>query len=335
VDGALAASAPILSFAGAQDSPTFYETITNDWFQADPRCPDLVRSAFNEIYANSQTPAGLAQITSSMNLCKSLTSADLEQLILWAVTAFGNLAMFDYPYASSDFGLPAWPVRFTCQVLLNNTQDLLHGLAQAVGVYYNSTGTNLPCYDIYNEFIFCADQSGCGSGPEAESWDYQCCTELLYFPSTNNITDMFPPRSWNPSDLTAYCQNTWKLTPRFDWTSLEYSPNDYKYASRIIFSNGLLDPWHGGGVLTNYSTSLPALIVTEGAHHFDLRASNPLDPDSVIWVRAAEANYLMMWMEMAREEKGLKGHWSLREDATFPWVEIFKSYRSSEKSLNK
>lgn len=34
-------------------------------------------------------------------------------------------------------------------------------------------------------------------------------------------------------------------------------------ASRIAFSNGLLDPWHGGGVLEDVNPQLPALIIPE------------------------------------------------------------------------
>jgi len=325
VDGALAASAPIRSFAGVPDSPTFFETTTNDFARGNPNCPDLVRAAFKELFITAATPEGLLEISQQMQLCKNITSSDLEHLILWVVNSFGNLAMFDYPYPTNSFGadLPAFPLTASCHIMVNNSENLIYALAQAAGIFYNGTDGSLPCYDIYTEFVFCADQTGCGTGPDSISWDYQCCSNLIFFPNTNGVTDMFPPRNWNLSDLDQYCQMTWQTTPRPNKAPIEYSADEYQSASKIIFSNGLLDPWHGGGVLTNYSDSLPCLIVEDGAHHLDLRASDPLDPPSVIWVRASEAGYFNTWMMEAREKKyGINDPISYRE-ASFPWAQIF------------
>lgn len=64
----------------------------------------------------------------------------------------------------------------------------------------------------------------------------------------------------------------------------------------VYFSNGLLDPWSAGGVKTTLSETLVAIVIPEGAHHLDLRASNPSDPHSVIVARHAEKEIVQQWI---------------------------------------
>ncbi|KAK0041783.1 dipeptidyl peptidase 2 [Biomphalaria pfeifferi] len=174
-----------------------------------------------------------------------------------------------------------------------NSTSLLEGLANAAGVFYNNS---LQCYDIYSEFIECSDPSGCGTGPDAIAWDYQACTELLSPRGSNSVTDMFPILPWNPELRAAYCQKKYGITPRDNWTAVQFWGQNIKSASNIIFSNGNLDPWMGGGVNEDLSESLLSVTVIGGAHHLDLRSSNQLDPPGVVLAREKEKAILRQWL---------------------------------------
>lgn len=51
----------------------------------------------------------------------------------------------------------------------------------------------------------------------------------------------------------------------------------------VIWSNGLLDPWHGGGFLTPgpASSGNHWVHMRSGAHHVDLRGPHPDDPPDI------------------------------------------------------
>jgi lysosomal Pro-X carboxypeptidase len=64
----------------------------------------------------------------------------------------------------------------------------------------------------------------------------------------------------------------------------------------MYFEKKLLDPWHNGGPLTDISDSVVAVIIAEGAHHLDLRGSDPADPDSVKQGRFLEIQNIVKWL---------------------------------------
>ena len=83
--------------------------------------------------------------------------------------AFTILSMVDYPYPASFLGdLPAWPVHTSCVQFVNETNhhvDLLTAFKNLAGILYNDTSD---CFDIYAQFIECADPTSCGLGNDAK-----------------------------------------------------------------------------------------------------------------------------------------------------------------------
>jgi len=72
------------------------------------------------------------------------------------------------------------------------------------------------------------------------------------------------------------------MTPQFDW-ALDYwggrnPKKDFVSASNIIFSNGELDPWQAGGVLSKINDDIVNIYIESSAHHLDLRLPNAADP---------------------------------------------------------
>ncbi|XP_060065701.1 dipeptidyl peptidase 2-like [Ylistrum balloti] len=242
ITGSIAASAPIFLLTPDLDRSFFFTDVTQDFAKADADCEDRVRQAFIQMDSlASQGTSGLDQLSVTFNLCNPLTSnEEYRHLQGWVRNAFTVLAMMDYPYKAESFAsLPAFPVKVACG-FMTNAADVIVGLAKAADILYNSLPVK--CHNIFQEYVECADPTGCGVGPDSRAWDFQACTEVYLPAGTNNVTDMFPVLPFTAQIRTQYCQQQWNVTPRNSWATNQFWGRDLDRASNIVFSNGDLDP---------------------------------------------------------------------------------------------
>ena len=335
VDGALAASAPILQFENITAANVFNHLTTLDYAeQAFPTasastsasvnskhdqqvqqqghqsqlpntCADAWASALATIQAMSATPSAFQPLSTAFALCEPLTSAaNVTTLVNWITSGLVDMAMCDYPSPANFLEpIPAWPVNASCALFAQclatggggDENNLVQCASAAIGVYYNGSGTTA-CNSILSDATADLGEQG---------WDYQSCTEMVmpigqYGPPS----DMFVPQPWTDAAWTQYCAAKWGVAPDFGWAAREFGGDTIGAGSRIIFSNGLLDPWRGGGVRASLSDSLIALTIAEGAHHLDLRAADPLrDPAYVRRAREQEKALVRQWAEEARARR--------------------------------
>lgn len=109
--------------------------------------------------------------------------------------------------------------------------------------------------------------------------------------------DMFPEVKWDLSKYSDDCFKKFGVRPRGNAAVTTYGGYELSSASNIVFSNGLLDPWSGGGVLRSTNDQIQIVIIPDGAHHLDLRASHKDDPESVIVARKIELAAVRRWIQ--------------------------------------
>lgn len=299
VAGAIASSAPILQFQDITPCETFYKIVSDTFKKERESCYDLIEKSWNVVFEKGEKSSGRKNITNIFHLCKPLKNEDdVYHFRDWLSETWVNLAMVNYPYPASFLEpLPAWPIKAVCEHLEDDELEgdaLLKAIYQAVSVYYNYTGS-AKCFDIERQATKALGDKG---------WSFQACTEMVMPLCADGKDDMFYPFEWDFAAYSAGCKKWWGVTPKEFWAELQYGGKKISSHSNIVFSNGNLDPWSGGGVTRSISDSLIAIMIEGGAHHLDLRHKNKDDPQSVIDARNLEKKYMKEWITEWKKSKG-------------------------------
>lgn len=298
VEGAIASSAPIWQFTGMTPCNDFYKVTSSVYRNTSPECGLTISASWKAINNVTKSDSGKTWLTDNWKLCKPLKdSDDVAQLKYWATDVYVALAMVNYPYEANFLApLPANPIKEVCKSMTNHTEDdatLLMSVFHGLSVYFNYTGT-----------ASCLNQSSSYSDDMINGWSYQACTEMIMPLCTNGgEDDIFEAYPWDFESYRQYCENRYGVKPTTDDVEKQYGGKNLKATSNIIFSNGLLDPWSSGGVLRSISSNVRALLIPDGAHHLDLRASHPNDTSSVIHARKNIKHWIIKWIFDYRHRK--------------------------------
>ncbi|GAY33020.1 alpha/beta-Hydrolases superfamily protein [Citrus sinensis] len=288
--GALASSAPILNFDNIVSPYSFSNIITQDFRSVSENCYKVIKGSWKQIEETAKKPGGLEKLQKAFRICKSEKNLAIES---WLSTAFVYTAMTDYPTPSNFLNpLPAFPVKEMCKAIDDpkTGNDVFAKLYGAASVYYNYSGT-AKCFDLNGD----SDPHG------LSEWGWQACTEMIMLTGGDNKDSIFEESEEDYDARARYCKEAYGVDPRPNWITTEFGGHKIglvlkRFASNIIFFNGLRDPWSGGGVLKNISKTVLALVEKEGAHHVDLRFSTKEDPQWLKDVRRREVEIIGKWI---------------------------------------
>ena len=309
-DGALAASAPLAGFA---------PTGAYDVMSADFTCASDMQAAFRQMWALRKTAAGREQLGSALHLCDPLLSeAAVEVAVGYIQQQAFVIAELDYPTPSHFIGrdLPANPANVTCALFaqalaaeraplkgVHASAGALAGLAAVVHVATNYSGGAPGRCTKVGAASFMETLPGFIPG----AWTFQRCSQVIIpYATPENVPEggargaflpcsEFAPNCWDPVAFAEWCSSSYGVRPRDE--AQFFGGGNLSHASNIILSNGGRDPWGAGGIHVDMAGgSLVAISIPEGAHHLDLRFSDPGDPPSVVQARAREADIIRGWV---------------------------------------
>ncbi|XVF69051.1 hypothetical protein PTKIN_Ptkin11bG0050200 [Pterospermum kingtungense] len=248
--GALASSAPILYFDDLAPQVGYYAIVTKDFKETSESCYETIRKSWDEIDKVASKPNGLSILSKKFKTCQKLKrSFDLKDYL---DSLYSEVAQYDHP--------PDYPLSIVCGGIdgAPKGSDILDRIFAGVVAYMREK----PCYDM-NEFNYPNDET-------YKAWNWQSCSEMVMPIGHGNNDSMFPPAPFNLNSFIRKCKSLFGVQPQPHWVSTYYGGHDLKlilhrFASNIIFSNGLRDPHSSGGVLENISDSVVAVYTVNGA----------------------------------------------------------------------
>eukprot|EP00592_Proboscia_alata_P004717 CAMPEP_0194378760 /NCGR_PEP_ID=MMETSP0174-20130528/37061_1 /TAXON_ID=216777 /ORGANISM="Proboscia alata, Strain PI-D3" /LENGTH=536 /DNA_ID=CAMNT_0039161017 /DNA_START=44 /DNA_END=1654 /DNA_ORIENTATION=+ len=304
VTGAIAASAPIGYYDPDRwseftvSSYTFSEIVAENYGE----CLDSLHAAMDEIRATDiNTLISVFDVCSPEALYGNATDGDLAALFQYALE---SLPQQNYPYPVGN--IPGQPVDAVCAMFSSKSDlDRVEAAATATRMVF---GNEVGCLEPFSEGVGGVPGDGPGLGP----WGYQSCTETLHLFSSVSLLRNY---TFNITAQNDICQGLYGVTPnRSKLTSVYGGYNLPHTLSNVFWSNGELDPWHGGGFLPRYFETVGDdtnhfCLMPNGAHHIDLRLPVIGDPPDVQACRASQEEAISLWLSSYDSEEHVSTSW--------------------------
>ncbi|CAA3032260.1 lysosomal Pro-X carboxypeptidase [Olea europaea subsp. europaea] len=278
--GALASSTPVLYFDDITPQNGYYSKVTKDFEEVSKSCYKTIRKSWSEIDKDASKPNGLSILSEKFKTCRHLNNS--TQLKDYLDTMYSEAAQYNEP--------PDYPVTMICSGIdgAPNGTDILGRIFAGVVAYK----MNMSCYDT-NEYNYPSETS--------VGWKWQTCSEMVMPIGRGKNDTMFPPSTFDLHQFIADCKDLYGVPPRPHWVTTYFGGHDIKlilrrFASNIIFSNGLRDPYSTGGVLEDILKSVIAVTTVNGSHCLDILQPQKSDPSWLVKQRKKEAEIIDGWM---------------------------------------
>ncbi|CDQ79231.1 unnamed protein product [Oncorhynchus mykiss] len=140
------------------------------------------------------------------------------------------------------------------------------------------------------------------SGPHGgggRQWTYQTCTEFGYFQTTDSPNQPFG--GFGLQYHVEQCQDIFNISAKTLYAGIDQTNENYgSYnirATRIVFPNGSIDPWHALGITSSISDDLPAIFIKGTAHCANMYPARAEDLPQLTLAREHVFQLLQKWLK--------------------------------------
>ncbi|XP_059664417.1 uncharacterized protein LOC132310234 [Cornus florida] len=278
--GALASSAPVVNFHGLLSYNGYRTIVSKDYKEVSKRCYRTIKKSWSKIDTVALRPNGLSILSQRFKTCSRINGS--EELKNYLLEMYEVAAQYNAP--------PKYPVTVICGAIdaaLKKTDILGRIFAGVVAIKNNQT-----CYDTRPDATYSETNKG---------YNWQTCSEMVQpFGAERDTMFQIDPTD-NVVNFTKDCIDTYGVPPRLHWATTYFGGKDIgfvlqRFASNIIFSNGLRDPYSVGGVLKDISDTIVAISTINGSHCLDIMGARQTDPDWLVQQRQRELDVIEGWI---------------------------------------
>lgn len=286
VHGSVATSAPIFA---QLDFPQYLEVATDSL--TDDSCQVNVRTATDALGNYTLTEAGLKYLSARFRTCKPLTSNQFDIQNFAEAIAGNFFGVVQYNKDNREFeGAVGTNITISvlCSIMNNATLgDSIERYAIINDLMLHTYGSK--CVDTtYDDYVTSMQKTDWKSSAAegGRQWLYQTCTEFGFYQTTDSPKQVYGslfPLSFSLKqcmDIFGEQFNATNINRGIDWTNANYGGYGMT-ATRIIFPNGSIDPWHALS-FTEDTKDLIAIFIKGTAHCANMYPSGPNDSEELV-----------------------------------------------------
>ncbi|XP_053565946.1 LOW QUALITY PROTEIN: putative serine protease K12H4.7 [Bombina bombina] len=300
---AVASSAPVNAVINFTE---YLEVVQSSLGKNKSTCPTSIKEASESLLQLLKYQENYEKITDDFKLCELLqinSAMDLA-FFLDAVAEY-IMDVVQYNNDNREFeGVKG--TNMTIQVVCDIMADLSIGAPydRYVAVIQSLLKAHQEkCIDAnYKKYIEKMSNTSWEGSTGERQWVYQTCTEFGFFQSSDSISQPFsgfPLRFYvqQCSDIYGPALTFSAIADSIQETN-EYYGGFNIQGSRIIFPNGLIDPWHALGINANLSSELLAIQMPDAAHCADMYPARPEEPACLPFTRQYIFEILNKWLQL-------------------------------------
>ncbi|KAL0973367.1 hypothetical protein UPYG_G00202530 [Umbra pygmaea] len=303
IHAAIASSAPLNATVNFSE---YLELVWQSLAAENPVCPLLVKKAFDTLHERIKDPKNYDNITKDFNFCSKLqiqSDKDRAYILDSLADSVASTVQYSNDNRAFEFVLGTnITIKTLCEMMSKESLGEPY-YRFAAFVHLRTTTHLLPCFrdPTYNANLQDIRNTSYHGpyGWGGRQWIYQTCTEFGFFQNTDS-----PNQPFSGFGLQYYveqCQDYFNIRAETLYAGVDQTNEYYGgyniHATRIVFPNGSLDPWHALGITSSITEDLPAVFIKGTAHCANMYPARAEDLPQLTLAREHIFQILQDWLK--------------------------------------